>query len=192
LIVGQKNVHTISADFTQTRALRTLRSPLASKGRFWFQAPDWFRWELGDPPKTVLVGTPVGLTVIQPGKKEAKKSPLNTPGSLSGAGTLGMMQFPGSGNFEEFQRSIRVLALVTSGSRCHVEMLPRDAASIRRLASINLDFDRVTGEWLSMEIVTKEGSSILTEFSNVKINPKLNKEIFDYDLSGFKVTDEKK
>lgn len=187
----QKDVRSVSADFTQTRALRTLRSPIADTGRLWFVAPDWFRWELGNPAKTIILGTPRGLTVIQPGKKRAERVPQTAFGGLQNPGALGMMRFPGGGSFEEFQRSVRVLAFESSGSRCHLEMLPRDAESGRALSAIKLDFDADTGHWLSLEILTREGSSIRNEFRNVRINPKIGKELFEYDLTGFQVADEK-
>jgi outer membrane lipoprotein carrier protein len=190
-LTRQKNVRSLSADFTQTRALRTLRSPIAGNGRLWFMAPDWFRWELGVPAKTIILGTPQGLTVIQPGRKRAERKSRAVYGALRDTGALGMIRFPGAGGFEEFQRNVRVLALESSGSRCHLEMLPRDAQSSRALAAIKLDFDTVTGNWLSFEIVTREGSSIRNEFSNVRINPKLGKDVFEYDLTGFQISDEK-
>jgi len=189
-IAKQKDVRTVSADFIQTRSLHTLRSPLTSSGRLWLMAPDWFRWELGDPPKTIIIGTPKGVTIIQPGKKLATRRPLSGSGALPDSGTFGMMRFPGGGSFEAFQRQVKVLALESSGSKCHLEMLPRDDASTRGLSAIKLDFDQATGCWISLEIVTREGSSIRNEFSNVRVNPRLEKQLFEYDLTGFKITDE--
>ena len=189
-IAKQKEVRTVSADFVQTRSLHTLRSPLTSSGRLWLMAPDWFRWELGDPPKTIIIGTPKGVTVIQPGKKLATRKPVTGPGALADSGAFEMMRLPGGGSFEEFQRQVKVLAFEASGSKCHLEMLPHDAGSTRGLSAIKLDFDRATGHWLSLEIVTREGSSIRNEFSNVRVNPKLEKQLFEYDLTGFKITDE--
>jgi len=190
-LLAQKDVRSVSADFTQTRALRTLRSPLTSKGRLWLKSPNWFRWELGDPPKTIIIGTPGGLTVIQPGKKRAERKPLATADGAPGdSEALGMIRFPGGGSFEDFQRRVQVLGIEVSGSKCHLEMLPRDAQSARRLSAIKMDFDTVTGHWLSFEIVTREGSSIRNEFSNVEINPKIDNALFDYDLTGFRISDE--
>ncbi len=189
-MAAQKNIRSLSADFMQTRALRTLRSPLRSQGRLWFRAPDQFRWELGDPPKTIIIGTADGITVIHPEKMRAERKPLASPGSPAGfVEALGMIRLPQGGSLEEFQRRIQVLAITTSGATCHLEMLPRDA-SARRLSAIKLAFDTRTGHWISFEIVTREGTSILNEFHNVKINIGIDKEIFDFDLTGYKVTDE--
>ena len=128
--------------------------------------------------------------IIQPDKKSAERKPVAAPGAPADSDLLGLMRFPGGGSFEDFQRRVQVLRVETSGSRCHVEMLPRDAQAARRLSVIQWEFDTATGRWVSFKIVTRDGSSILNEFSNVVINPKIDKGLFDFDLTGFKVTDE--
>lgn len=191
MFAAQKNIQSLSADFTQTRALHTLRSPLLIKGKLWFQTPDQFRWELGAPPKLILIGNHHGVTIIYPSKKRAEKKPPAPDSSFSESRSLGMMRIPGKGNLEEFQKQMQVFCIKNSGSRCHIEMLPRDPAAARGLASIKFDFDSVTGHLLSFELVTSEGSSLLNEFSNIEINKKIAPELFEYDLNGFKVSDEK-
>ena len=101
-----------------------------------------------------------------------------------------MMMFPGGGSFDDFQRRVQVLALATSGPDCHLEMLPRDPQAARRLSAIKWDFNTATGRWISLEIVTRDGSSILNEFRNVELNRKIDKALFEFDLTGFKITDE--
>jgi len=44
---AQTNVHTGSADFVQTRVLKTLTRSLVAGGHISFAAPNDFRWELG-------------------------------------------------------------------------------------------------------------------------------------------------
>ena len=189
---AQRHLKSISADFTQTRALKTLRSPLAVKGHFWFATPDRFRWQLGDPPKTIIIGAQDGTLVIQPSLKRAKISPISTSGNFSNQKVFEIMGLSGGRTLEEFQKHMKVLSLKSSGTRCHLEMLPKDPSATRGLASINLDFDSATGQWLGFEIVTREGSSIRTELNNVRTNPVIAREVFDYDLSGFTVDHEKK
>jgi outer membrane lipoprotein-sorting protein len=184
----QKNVRSLSADFVQSRALRTLRSPVTIPGRFWSILPDFFRWELGDPAKTIVIGTPDGITTIHPLKKRAERRPLPKEGDPAEAGPLGMVRLPGGGSFEQFEKRVRVLAFETEGTRAHLEMLPHEAA--RALSVIKLDFDTVSGHWISLEIVTREGSSIRNVFDNVRINPPLDKSLFEYNLAGFRVNDE--
>ena len=53
----QTNLQSWSASFTQTRALKVLTQPLVSTGKVWV-APGRFRWELGDPIRTLAVREP--------------------------------------------------------------------------------------------------------------------------------------
>ena len=101
------------------------------------------------------------------------------------------MHLPGNGSLVEFQKHVQVLGIGISGSTCHLEMRPREVEAVSGLDLIRLDFNTLTGEWISLEIVARDGSLIRNEFANVVINPVLKKGLFDYDLSGFKVTDEK-
>ena len=189
---AQNDLKSISADFTQTRALKTLKSPIAVKGHFWFAAPDRFRWQLGDPPKTIIIGAKEGNMVIHPSTKHAEKSTLTTSGSFPSQKVFEMMGLSGKRTLEEFQKHMNVLSLKTSGTRCHLEMLPKDPAASRGLSSINLDFDAGSGQWIGFEIVTREGSLIRTELNNVRTNSVIPGGVFDYDLRGFTVDHEKK
>jgi outer membrane lipoprotein carrier protein len=184
-IAQQQDVRSIEADFVQTRALRTLRSPVTAKGRFWFRAPDKFRWQIGDPPKTVVISTGKNVWVIQPGKKTAEKS---APGKAGGqAQGFTMMNLPMAGDFETFQRSFEVFSITMEGARCRLEGLPRDAQARRFLSKIVIDFDTKSGKMLGFEAVTKEGSSMRNDFQNVVVNGKIAPTLFDYDLTGYKV-----
>ena len=189
---AQNDLKSISADFTQTRALKTLKSPIAVKGHFWFAAPDRFRWQLGDPPKTIIIGTDNGTVFIQPLRKHASKNSLPNPENSANRQTFQMVGLSGAGTLEEFQKHMNVLSLKTSGTRCHLEMLPKDPATSRGLSSINLDFDAGSGQWIGFEIVTREGSLIRTELNNVRTNSVIPGGVFDYDLRGFTVDHEKK
>ncbi len=188
-IAKQAQVRSVSARFTQTRALRTLRSPIKTEGQLWFKAPEWFRWELGDPAKTIVLGTPDGVTVIHPAARRAERKPMDKAGATPDA-ALGMMRFPGGGSMEDFVREVQVLSVRTVGSQCHVEMLPRDAQAARRLSVIKWAFDMDSGHWISLEIITREGSSIRNDFYDVETNGKIDKGVFTFDLSGFRISDE--
>src|SRR5690242_4121856 len=48
---AQTNIQSWSADFVQTRTLKSLTQPLTATGHIWFAAPNRFRWELGNPPQ---------------------------------------------------------------------------------------------------------------------------------------------
>lgn len=190
-IARQGEVKTVQADFTQTRALRVLKDPLASPGQICFLAPDSFRWEVGNPVKAVVVRKGDTAYLIEPLKKRAQRFSAADLGKPSTMKRLPMVRFPLAKNFEDFDRQFEVRTLTTEGTRCHVELAPRDAQMQQALASLNLDFDTGNGYLLSFEVKTRDGSSLRNDFSNVRFNGKLDRTVFDYDLTGYEVTDAK-
>ena len=71
----QKINHSRTEDATvvQTRTLKALTEPLTASGRVWFAAPDRFRWELGDPPKTIALRVSDEMIVIYPRLKRVER-----------------------------------------------------------------------------------------------------------------------
>ena len=186
-LARQDEFHSVSADFTQTRALRVLRDPVATPGRLWFSAPDSMRWELGTPAKTIVLRKGDGFIVMQPAKKKAERHSSAEVGKQMGG--MAMMRFPPAKDLADFQRQFEVLAITTTENRCHVEAAPRDPQARKFLATMKLDFDTANGHLLSFEMALRDGSSMRNEFSNVRVNQRIDRTIFDCDLSGFEVQD---
>src|SRR6476469_1232608 len=63
---AQSKIHTWTADFTQTRRLKSLTQPLTAHGKVWFSEPNKFRWQLGNPPQTIAVRAPDELEILYP------------------------------------------------------------------------------------------------------------------------------
>lgn len=191
-IAGQSEVRTLTADFTQTRALKTLRDPLANPGKLWFRAPDAFRWELGNPAKSILVRNGENVFLIEPLKKKATRFTSAGLDPKSNAQGLMMMKFPMAKNLEDFKTQFDVIDLQEDDGHYDVSLLPKDMMARKFLKTLNLRFKTSNGELQFFEMITKEGSTLRNDFSNVRLNEKIAPEIFEYDLSGFEVTDAKK
>lgn len=190
-IARQDEFRNVQADFTQTRSLRALRSPVATPGRITFDAPNSLRWELGEPPKTIVVRSGEKYLLIQPAKKKAQRLSAGNVGQEGGARGFAMMEFPLARDFAEFQRKFEVLAVRVAEGRCHLEILPRDAQARKFLSALKIVFDTKTGYLQSFEMVTRDGSSMRNEFTNVRVNQKIDRRVFDYDLTGYEVKDAK-
>ena len=187
---AQKKVRSISADFIQNRSFRTLKSPVTIKGRFWFEMPGKFRWELGDPPKTIILGSRDGATILKIPQKRAEKVAFDSKKTMGATEFLKMMDLNSHQSVEDFCKHMNILSLKPIGNAYRLEMLPKDPAIAKYLTAIRLDFLAESGQWIGFEFLTKDGSSMRTDFSNVRINAKLNSSVFEYDLSGFKIDDE--
>ena len=193
MIALQKSIHTLTADFTQSRSLKTLREPLITHGKLWIQSQQFFRWELGTPPKTIVIGTPAEITVIQPFKNTASKKIRSSPtGRTDTSEAFGINSLLGNGDFDDFQREVRILKTKESAGIFHVEFIPKKTEQVRGLTVIRLDFNSQTGQWIRLEFLTRDGSSIRNDFTDIKINQKLDPHLFEYNLSGFRISDEKK
>ena len=190
-IARQDEFRNVQADFTQTRSLRALRSPIAVPGRMCFSTPNSLRWELGDPAKTIVLRKGETYFLIQPAKKKAERLTSGNVAQEGGARGFAMMEFPLARDFGEFNRKFEILAVNTEGNRCHLEILPRDAQARKFLSALKIDFDTATGYMLSFEMATRDGSSMRNEFSNVRVNQKIDRRVFEYDLTGYEVVDEK-
>ena len=190
-LTKQEDLHTLQADFKQTRSYKNLRDPLALPGHVWYSAPGAFRWEIGDPPKTVVLRRGENYYVISPAKKHAERTPTAALNETANARRMPMMDFPFAKNFEDFNRRFEVVSVATEGTLCHLELLPRDVQAKNALAAIRIDFNTENGHLMAFEFVTRDGSSMRNEFSNVRINQKLDPHQFDYDFTGYEVVDAK-
>jgi len=186
-IARQDEFHSVEADFTQTRALRALRSPVAIKGHLWFIAPDALRWELGDPPKTIVIRKGPTYFLIQPARKKVERSAAAGVGKKAGA--FAMMTFPLAKDFNDFNRQFEVLSVTSADERCHFEIAPRDVQERKFLQAIRIDFNTANGHLIAFEMAFRDGSSMRNEFSNVKMNQKIDHRMFDFDFTGYEVTD---
>ena len=185
-VTRQSEVRTVQADFTQKRTFHALRDPLATPGHLWYGATQGFRWDLGDPPRTILLRKGASSLLIQPPKKHAEHL-----SAANGATPLPMMDFPLAKNYDDFDRKFEVLSVSVTGDRCHAELLPRDPQARKYLEAFRLDFQTDSGALLDFEIALRDGSALRNDFTNVRLNAKIDAHVFDYDLTGYEVTDAK-
>lgn len=186
----QKSLRSVEADFVQSRSLRTLRKPLTSPGKLWFTSNGDLHWELGTPPKTVFLRNKDGSFLILPPKKRFQT--LNTGGdSPTAAPEFQMPEFPLASDIGEFTKRFEVLKVQSEATHCDMEVLPREALAKKYVQVLRLRFDPKNGPLHSFEIVGKDGSSLKTEFSNIRLNQKIDPSVFTFDLNGYRSNSEK-
>lgn len=194
-IARQSSLQTLSADFVQTRALKTLKDPLKSSGKLWFRAPDAFRWELegkpGEPQKAILLRKKDEVLLISPKQKKATRYSAKEIEQEAGARGLPLVKFPMAKSLGDFLNQFDVQDLQMTGQRCDLDVLPKDINARKYLKSLRISFDTVTGYLLAFEMATKEGSTLRNEFSNVRVNGPVDKTVFDFDITGYQVADGK-
>lgn len=181
-ISRQAEIRTLSASFTQTRALRVLRSPVSASGRFWFRAPGEFRWEVGNPPKTIVLRRGNDVRVIDPGRRTEKVEALEL-----GRREAGMLEFPFVRSRRDLDERFRIVEFRVTDSECLLKLSPRDTEGF--LTAVHLAFAPDTGHLHSLELTFRDGSSMRNTFADVAVNEPLPPGIFSFDTEGYRVID---
>lgn len=180
-LANQTNIQTWSADFAQTRSLKSLTQPLVSTGQVWFAAPNRFRWELGKPAQTIAVRQPEQMLVIYPKLKRVEKYPLNgTAGPWRDALALLEAGFPR--NRAEMEARFNIQSTEIKDGVCELTLVPKSSAARKMMSQIKIAFDTTTFLLRATELRFADGSTMRNDFENPKLNEKLPEELFHPDL----------
>jgi outer membrane lipoprotein-sorting protein len=175
----QTSIQTWSADVTQTRNLKSLVQPLTATGRVWFAAPNQFRWELGDPPRTIAVRQPEQMLVIYPLLKRVEKYPLHADHTGPWRDALALIEagFPRSRT--ELEARFRLLDSTTTNGLHSLHLEPRSASARRLMTLIRVGFDPATFDLRFTEIRFADGSTMRNDFVRPRNNPTLPANTFN-------------
>lgn len=187
---AQKGLRTWTADFTQTRKLKTLTQPLVAPGHLWFAIPNRFRWELGVPAKTIAIRENDQMYVIYPGLKRAERYPLGprAPGEWREAIALLEAGFPH--DRKELDQRFQILALEESNGAWEITLQPSSAFARRMMSEIHVGLNTNDFTLRSTELVFIDGSRMRTDFRNGRINSGFDEAILEWKPTpDFKVTE---
>lgn len=177
---AQQNIHTWSADFTQTRTLKSLTQPLTGHGHVSFAMPDDFRWELGHPAQTIAVRHGDQMYVVYPHLKRAELYPMgaNAPAQLRAALSLLQAGFPRSR--DEFDSEYNVVSLTQSNGDYDLTLQPKSPAARQMMSQLQIGLSVKDYSLTSTELTFADGSTLRNDFTNIVLNPPLDKTLFDW------------
>jgi outer membrane lipoprotein-sorting protein len=175
---GQTNIHTWSADFTQTRLLKTFTQPLTAKGHFWFATPNNFRWEITDPTPTIAVRNAEALTVIYPRLKRAERYALTGTPAGPWKDMLALLETGFPRSRAEVESRFGIISQSISNGVGQVTLQPRSAAARRLMPEIKITFATNDLTLRSTEMQFADGSRMRNDFTNQMLNPKLDADLF--------------
>jgi outer membrane lipoprotein-sorting protein len=186
---AQKNVQTWSADFVQTRTLKTLTQPLLAGGHVWFSAPNDFRWELGKPAQTMALRHDDEMFVVYPRLKRAERYPMgaSAPAELRDAMSLLQAGLPRSR--EEFDLQFQILSLTETNGVWQFALQPKSKFARQMMPELQISLATNDFSLASTELVFVDGSRMRNDFTNAVLNPLLDKNLFEWQPpDDFKVT----
>ena len=176
---AQTRLKTWSAAFTETRFLQTLTQPLVATGRVSVSLPDRFRWQLGEPPQTIVIRQPAQLFIVYPRFKRIEKYPLEGKQSGPWRDALSMLEAGFPRSQADLDSRFRTLSVMPTNAQLDVTLQPRGTLARRMMDSLQLQLR--TNDWsmLAMEIRFGDGSRLRDEFTNAVVNPPLADDLFE-------------
>jgi len=185
-LAKREAVRTFASDFVQERRLRAVKAPLVSRGRLWFKAPGSFRWELGEPARTVVVSRPEeGMWVLRPAKGKARhyRGDDLAAGGLMGAGF--------ANNYEDFVRRFKVSEIRREGGDYLIVAKPRERRASLALRKVEFTIDATSLRLRRLHLRFRDSSSIITKFAEApREGMAIDDRIFAVDLAGYEISGE--
>jgi len=189
-VSAQTNLQSWSADVTQTRSLITLTQPQTARGRVWFAAPHLFRWEILTPAQTIAVRQPDQMLVIYPQLKRAERYPLSGDQSEPWKDTLSLLEAGFPRSQADLEARFKILSQSVSNQVCELALQPRSASARRMMPLIKITFATNDFSLRATELQFADGSTMRNDFSNAKLNPKLEDGLFTPKLENdFKIVE---
>lgn len=187
-IAKSTTIKTLTADFRQSRYLRTVKKPLESTGRVWIKVGGVFRWQVGDPPKLLAILGPQGdFTVINDAKKVAEVlSPESLEKDQAGQ-SLAFLRAGFPASLEAFQKKFQITAITPDGDWDRVELKPAAGESSFAVTKMGMYLHRSRHTLGSMQVYLRDGSWIDTVFTTTQENPEIPATLFQPDLTGYNV-----
>lgn len=177
-VASQTNIHSWSADFLQTRSLKSLAQPLTATGHVWFAAPNRFRWELGHAAQTIAVRAPTELLVIYPRLKRVEHFPLTGEHAGPWRDALALLEAGFPRSQAELEAQYNILSQTVTNDTCDLVLQPRSAAARRMMPQIKIDFDTKDFSLHGTELHFADGSTMRNVFTHPELNPAVDPKLF--------------
>jgi outer membrane lipoprotein carrier protein len=164
---------TFQARFIQKSYLKVLGQSQKAEGSVSIKKPGKMKWDYKAPDRQILVSNDQGLWLYLPDEKQATKMKVqniyssNTPALfLAGRGKL----------TESF-----TIGKVTEESGLYIaELIPRD--KLQNLSKMVLLADKKSYQIVGSRVYDNLGNKTEMIFSNTKINPNLEKNLFRFEV----------
>jgi outer membrane lipoprotein-sorting protein len=166
-------IKTIQADFIQTKSMKILAKPLISEGRFYYAAPESFRWEYLKPLKSIVINHN-GQTkrYIYSGGKMVE----DTSGGAQGMKIiLGEINSWMSGNFDQ---NPSFKATLKEGTYTQITLTPVGQNMNGMLQKVIITISKKDAAVKSVNIMESETSSTMIDFKNTQTNKNIPESIF--------------
>ncbi len=178
----QGKIKTWSADVVQIRNLRSLVRPLKSRGKVWFLQPNRFRWQLGDPPRTIAVRKDDELLIIYPRLKQVERFAGGEDIDPAWKQVLGLLEVGFPSDADTFFARYEVVTTTRFKKSWKFELRPAAKIARRLLDRVTVEISARDFALLATELVFPDGSTMKNQFIHRRLNPDLDEALFDFEI----------
>jgi outer membrane lipoprotein carrier protein len=168
-----------TADFVQTRTLKSLKQPLKTPGHLYFVAPNIFRWELGDPTQTIAIRQSNAVLLIYPPLKRAERYTISPGERNQWQEMLSLLDAGFPRSQVEMESRFEIVSFRVLDGKARIVLRPRAASARRWMQEMELAFGAETKTLAATELRFADGSSLRNDFSNERKNSQIAPELFD-------------
>jgi outer membrane lipoprotein carrier protein len=167
------NIKTIQASFIQKKKMKILSKPLISHGRFFYVAPESFRWEYLKPLRSIVISNKGDTKryIMSGGKMVEDKS----GGMQAMRIVLAEVVNWTSGKFD---RNPSFKASLKEGENIEITLIPVGQNMAGMIEKIEISVAKKTMAIKSVKIIEGQNSATIIDFSDVEINKAINESVF--------------
>jgi outer membrane lipoprotein-sorting protein len=166
-------IKTIQADFIQKKFMKILSRPLVSEGRFYFSAPDAFRWEYFKPLKSIVIAYQGNTKryIYSEGKMVEDK--------MGGAQAMKIVLGEVAGWMKgRFDQNPSFKATISQKENTRIILTPVEANMKGMIEKIEITLSAKGGTVQSVKILEAADTYTKIKFNNVKINDVIDSSVF--------------
>ena len=167
------NIKTIQARFVQKKFMKILARPLVSEGRFYYVAPDSFRWEYLKPLRSVVIASSGDTRryTLSGGKMIEDKSGGAQAMRIVLSEVTGWM----SGKFDQ---NPSFTATLKEGTNILITLTPAGKSMSGMIEKIEITVSRKAAAVKSVKIIESANAFTQIDFADVEINKVISSSVF--------------
>jgi outer membrane lipoprotein-sorting protein len=177
---AQTNLQSWSADFVQTRTLKTLTQPLITSGHVWFATPDQFHWEIGKPARTIALGAGNTMYVVYPMLKRAERYPMGANTPKQWRDMMSLLQAGLPRNRQDFESAFRIVDMVQTNEIWRLNLQPRSEFARQMMPALHLELATNNLSLTADELEFVDGSRMRSDYKNAQLNAPVDPNLFHW------------
>ncbi|MGK0189238.1 MAG: outer membrane lipoprotein-sorting protein [Verrucomicrobiales bacterium] len=171
--------------FTQERRLRSLKRPIVKQGKFWFQAPSTFRWELGQPAEMIAVQKEKkDLFVVRVKENIVEQHPYEKVVEEGSRNGLSFLESGFPRDLAQFQKNFEILSVKENQGFHEVQTKLTDRRASLGCRKIVFFLDLKSYEMRHVHLYFRDGSIVTNRFQSIEKDATIAASKFEVDTAG--------